>query len=140
MTPQIARGSLLPERVVHRLGAEEIAAYLAVSGDDNPIHVDPDLAQRTGLAGVPVPGMLVMGIIGDMIENWTSTEKVRRLSVSFVAPTLLDGDLTVRGKVVALDEQKRTAVIRVTALQSGALTAMGEAEIGYVDGLGRRIV
>lgn len=133
MTPFPAKGGRLPERHVIRIGMDDVRAYLAVSGDDNPIHTDAELALRAGLAGVPVPGMLVMGAIGSTLEAWAWTGVVRRLSVNFVAPTFVDGDLTIAGKIVAINEAARTAVIRITATQNKKLTAMGEAEIALAD-------
>jgi acyl dehydratase len=124
-----AKGSRLADLLVPRIGIDGVRAYLEVSGDDNPIHTDPDLARRAGLAGLPVPGMLVMGIIGNALEVWLETGTVHRLSVSFVSPTLVDGALTIGGKVVAVNQTTRTAVIRITATQSNKLTAMGEAEL-----------
>ena len=43
---------------------EQIDAYAEVSGDHNPIHIDPDAARAVGLDGTIAHGMLNMAFVG----------------------------------------------------------------------------
>lgn len=56
---------------------EVIDQYAVVSGDHNPIHIDPDYAKRTRFGGTVAHGMLVASLIGQLmvrevgVENWS---------------------------------------------------------------------
>ena len=133
MSMALNRGDRLPERALARIGMDWQRAYLAVSGDDNPLHTDAALAKGAGLAGVLVPGMMVMGLFGEMIADWQPDAVIRRLSSTFAAPVLVDGELRLGGRVVAVDAGAQTAIIRLTASQVGKICVLGEAEIGVLE-------
>ena len=129
MSAPVARGDTLPEHALPGIGAAAMAAYLAVSGDDNPLHRDAGLARGAGLSGVPVPGMMVLGLFGTLIADWRPACAIRRLGASFAVPVLVETELRLGGRVVAVDETAGVAVIRLTARQGGRVCVMGEAEI-----------
>ena len=126
-----ARGDSLPERVLASIGHQAMHAYLAVSGDVNPLHTDEALARAAGLSGVPVPGMMVTGLFGELLGDWQSDAVIKRLSTSFAAPILVEGELRLGGRVVAVDEAAATAIVRLTARQAGKVCVLGEAEIAF---------
>lgn len=126
-----ARGDSLPERVLARIGPETMHAYLAVSGDDNPLHTNEALARAAGLSGVPVPGMMVMGLLGELLVDWQPEAVIERVSTSFAVPVLVEGELRLGGRVVAVDGVARTAIVRLTARQAGKVCVLGEAEIAF---------
>jgi len=71
---------------------EQIAAYAAASGDQNPIHLDDDFARSVGLPGVIVHGMLQMGVLATVAsEAAGGPEHMRRLFVRF-AGMVVPGD------------------------------------------------
>lgn len=75
--------------VVRKITQQQLNAYAEASGDHNPIHVDPDYARSTPFGGTVAHGMLVLGLIGEMMaaahgEAWTASGK---LKVRFKAPT-----------------------------------------------------
>jgi len=71
---------------------EQIAAYAAASGDQNPIHLDDDFARSVGLPGVIVHGMLQMGVLATVAsEDAGGPEHLRRLFVRF-AGMVVPGD------------------------------------------------
>ena len=131
MKMPIARGDLLPERTLAGIGASEMTAYLAVSGDDNPLHTDPALAHGAGLSGVPVPGMMILGLFGTLVADWRKGCVIHRLGASFAVPVLVETELRLGGRVVAVDAAAKVAVIRLTAHQAGRICVMGEAEIAF---------
>ena len=131
MTAIPARGDRMPERVLERIGMELMHAYLAVSGDDNPLHIDATLAGAAGLAGVPVPGMMVMGLFGEILADWLPDATIGRLSTSFAVPVLVEGELRLGGRVVAVDGAAGTAIVRLAARQAGKVCVLGEAEIVF---------
>lgn len=133
MTAPLERGDRLPDRVVPPLDGAAIAAYVAMSGDDNPLHTDPELARRAGLDGVPVPGLLVMAIMAHGIEAFVSTLSpvgtVMGLRTRFVSPAYAGAELVLTGRVVALDTGAGTAVVRLVMSEGARPVAMGEATL-----------
>ena len=129
MSAPVARGDVLPERILRGIGSAGMAAYLLSSGDDNPLHADEGLARGAGLAGVPVPGMMILGLFGTLVTDWRPGCVLRRLGANFAAPVLVDTELHLGGRVVAIDDASASAVIRLTARQAGRVCVLGEAEI-----------
>jgi acyl dehydratase len=102
-------------RLVKHVTQEQIDAYADVSGDHNPIHINPEAARAVGLDGTIAHGMLNMAFVGQMLTDWLSRQPtgpgwVSRLRVRFQAMVRSNdtidccGRLTERrGPVQALD-------------------------------------
>jgi len=132
MSQSVAVGHRLTPLAVPQITQDEVNAYLVVSGDDNPLHTDRDLAYRAGLANIPVPGMMVMAQMEQFIYSWAPCRNITKLMSRFVVPVLVDGDLGLEGRVVALDADAGQAVLRVTAAQAGKISVIAEAEVTIV--------
>src|SRR6185437_786700 len=67
----------------------QIDAYANISGDHNPIHINPDVARSVGLDGTIAHGMLSMAFAGQALTDWLTAEQGRgrlgRLRVRFQA-------------------------------------------------------
>ena len=77
----------------------QLVKYAGASGDFNPIHTIPDYAKEAGLEGTIAHGMLVMGMLGQMVSGWVGVKPVVKYSVSFRAMTNLGDALTATGEV-----------------------------------------
>jgi acyl dehydratase len=80
----------------------QIDAYAEVSGDHNPIHINPTAARAVGLEGTIAHGMLSMAFLGQLLTDWTSAGGmagawVARLRVRFQAMVRPGDTLTCRG-------------------------------------------
>ncbi|HEX6799588.1 MAG TPA: MaoC family dehydratase N-terminal domain-containing protein [Ktedonobacterales bacterium] len=80
----------------------QIDAYAEVSGDHNPIHVNPEAARAVGLDGTIAHGMLSMAFAGQLLTDWLAAQGtaggyVRRLRVRFQGMVRPGDTLTVRG-------------------------------------------
>jgi acyl dehydratase len=53
--------------VEHTFSADDIAAFAALSADDNPIHLDPRAAADAGFDAPIVHGVLVLGLISRVL-------------------------------------------------------------------------
>jgi acyl dehydratase len=102
-------------KLVKHVTQEQIDAYADISGDHNPIHIDPAAARAVGLDGTIAHGMLNMAFVGEMLTDWLTRQPtghgfVSRLRVRFQAMVRPNdtlycyGRLTERGgPVQALD-------------------------------------
>ena len=113
--------------------ASAVAAYAAASADDNPLHADHALAAKAGLPRPPIQGMLIMGCFEDYLAQWRPEAAIRKLSVKFIRPVLVDEGIEISAKVVQAVEGA-PAVLRVTVKRHATdaasdLVCRGEAFI-----------
>ncbi|MGH6801636.1 MAG: MaoC family dehydratase, partial [Methylocella sp.] len=79
---------------------EALAHYAAVSGDENPLHLEPNAARAAGLAGLPVHGMLMFSCFEPWIMRWRRDLFIARLSGKFLRPVLAGEGISVSGRVM----------------------------------------
>ena len=109
---------------------EQMQDYLAVSGDVNPLHEIPDLAQRIGMDGIPVPGMLIMGRIAAYLAAWPALASMVKLTAKFTSPVLLYTPLELSARIARQPgPQSKTAILRVLVKQDGRIAVIAESEI-----------
>lgn len=85
---------------------EQLRQYAEASGDHNPIHQDDEFAKSIGLDGVIAHGMLVMGFLGQYVQQLAGKQAfVERLGMRFGAMTRPGDTITCRGTVKRLFEQ-----------------------------------
>lgn len=80
----------------------QVDAYAEVSGDHNPIHINPAAARAVGLDGTIAHGMLSMAFAGQLLTDWLAAQHapggyVRRLRVRFQGMVRPGDTLSVRG-------------------------------------------
>ena len=69
--------------VVRRaISQEQLIAYSAASGDDNPLHLDPAFAATTRFGGIIAHGMLTLAFLSEMMtaelgERWLTSASLR---------------------------------------------------------------
>ncbi len=126
MSAPITRGEALPPRAYGPFTAADLTAYAAASGDDNPLHLDPAVAARAGLAAPPIHGMLIMACLAPHLEAWRSEATLGKLSAKFIEPVLVGETFEVTGKVVQATPGA-PAVVRLTVKRGAALVCLAEA-------------
>ncbi|MCI0737061.1 MAG: MaoC family dehydratase [Beijerinckiaceae bacterium] len=112
---------------------EELARYAAVSGDDNPLHLDPEAARAAGLAGPLVHGMLMLSCFEPLIMRWRRDVFIARLSAKFLRPVFAGEGIRVLGRVLRSQGFPRPELIlRLTARgPSDDLVILAEAAVLY---------
>ena len=124
-------GEKLPPVAFGPFLQEDLRAYAAASGDDNPIHLDPDLALSIGLDAPPVHGMLVMSCFKPALAAWRHDLRIARLAGKFVQPLPCGDRVEISGRVVqSRDGSSPQAVMRLMAHGGrGALVILAEATL-----------
>ncbi len=112
---------------------DALARYAAVSGDDNPLHLDPNAARAAGLAGPPVHGMLMLSCFEPLIMRWRRDLFIARLSGKFLRPVLAGEGIRVSGRVMRRRDVPRPELtLRLIArAQNNDLAILGEAAVWY---------
>lgn len=123
--------------------AEDIHLFARVTGDHDPIHVDPEAARAAGFADIIAHGGLTLGLVSTTASRISQLAKSRGfpgVSVSlgydrirFPRPVLAGEMLTARYTLGRWDPAKRRTVsaIAVTAAD-GAVVAAGEHVMAWI--------
>ncbi|HOV14201.1 MAG TPA: MaoC/PaaZ C-terminal domain-containing protein [Spirochaetota bacterium] len=77
----------------------QLIKYAGASGDFNQIHTVPEYAKEAGLSGTITHGMLIAGILGQMISNNFGVKQVKNFSVNFKAISKPGDILSAKGIV-----------------------------------------
>ena len=93
-------GDELPPLTKGPVDRVQLARYAGASGDFNPVHVDEAFARSLGMPSVYAPGMLVMGMLGQLVSDWSRGAQLRRYTVRF-SKIVWPGDAVVaKGRVM----------------------------------------
>jgi acyl dehydratase len=106
-------GTAIETRRFGPFQADTVQTYAAASGDDNPLHTDPAVAMKAGLARSPIHGMLIMGCFETYLRDWRPEVQVVKLAGKFLRPVLVGDGIEIAGKVVKA-EADAPAVLRLT--------------------------
>ena len=77
----------------------QLIKYAGASGDFNQIHTVPEYAKEAGLPGTITHGMLIAGILGQMVTNNFGVKQVKNFSVNFKSISKPTDILTAKGAV-----------------------------------------
>ena len=126
MNPVLSIGSQLAPEQVDAVSIEALVPYLEHANDDNPLHRDPNIAADAGLAGVPIPGQLLLAVMERYARARTESYAIERIKVQFVSPVFTDKPFDLTGRVVAQHEAENALVLRLQIHQSGKRSVVGE--------------
>ena len=117
--------------VSHVVGAADIEAFAAVSGDHNPVHMDEDYARTTAFGGRIAHGMLSAADISAVLGNQLPGPGAIYLSQSlrFRRPVKIGDPVIARVTVKTLDDAKSHATFETVCLVNGKTVVDGEALI-----------
>jgi 3-hydroxybutyryl-CoA dehydratase len=115
----------------HTVGAADIEAFAAVSGDVNPVHMDDAYAKTTAFGGRIAHGMLSAAYISAVLGNDLPGPGAIYLSQSlrFRRPVKIGDPVVARVTVKALDAAKGHATFETACLVNGKTVVDGEALI-----------
>lgn len=95
----------LPELTKPPVTREQLVHYAEASGDLNPLHTDDAFAKSIGMDGVIAHGMLIMGFLGQYVQELAGTEAiVSNFSMRFGSMTKPGDAITCSGVVKKLTE------------------------------------
>ncbi|MDP9202136.1 MAG: SDR family oxidoreductase [Gemmatimonadota bacterium] len=119
----------------HTIVADDVASFAALTGDYNPLHVDPDYASTTEFGKPVVHGMLSASFISTLIGMllpgpgalWTSQ------TLQFRAPAFVGDTITVRGVVKQKSIGARLLALDIAVTnQQGQELVSGQATVKVI--------
>ncbi len=104
--------------------------FARLSGDDNPIHVDPDFSARTAFGRTVAHGMALFGVLDAATARWLDTPMATvSQELMFTAPTFAGETVTVDLAVIARSDDGIEVAQRMTR-PDGVQTCVGATRIG----------
>jgi 3-hydroxybutyryl-CoA dehydratase len=110
----------------------DVMTFAALSGDVNPVHVDPDFARNTAFGRQIAHGMLAASLISTVIG--TQLPGINSIylgqELKFTAPVFFGDTLTAEVEVVEKRDDKPVMKLRTTVTkQDGTVVVEGVAVI-----------
>ncbi len=107
--------------------------FAALSGDDNPIHVDPDFAARTRFGRTVAHGMFLYAHIRRALGEVAPGASQAEQSLLFPAPTYTDEPLRLRLTVAEVTADGQIRVATEMMKEDGRFGCQGEAmlQVGW---------
>lgn len=119
------------EEMTRTVGERDIEAFAAVSGDDNPVHLDAAFAATTPFKERIAHGMLsasyISAIIGTRLPGPGSIYISQTLA--FKRPVKINDAVTTRVEITALNNERARATFQCTCLVNGKAVLEGEAVV-----------
>jgi acyl dehydratase len=111
---------------------QDIARFAAVSGDDNPVHLDADYAAYTLFKRPVVHGMLVGSLFSQLLgKHWPGPGSIYlSQTLKFLKPVFPGELLVARCSLESFDHEKHRGTFLTTIhLSSGDLAVTGYAVV-----------
>jgi len=101
--------------------------FAALSGDDNPIHVDPTFAARSRFGRTVAHGMFLYAHLRRALGELLPGVGQREGALMFTAPTVADEPVQLRLEIVDVDAAGRVWVNTAVARSDGQFGCRGDA-------------
>jgi 3-hydroxybutyryl-CoA dehydratase len=114
----------------HILAQEEFNRFAKLSGDDNPIHVDPDFSARTRFGKTVAHGMFLYSLVcGILAKHFQNSLQVSQ-DLMFPAPSFVGEELAISLRVLEIN----AGTVRVETMATrpnGEIGCQGETTLGF---------
>lgn len=98
-------GQALPVLVKHPT-TRQLVMYAGASGDFYEIHYDTAFAQKAGLDGVIVHGLLKVAWLGELVSSWAGPNSmVRTLEASYRGTDVPASDYRLNGTITSVEHK-----------------------------------
>lgn len=107
----------------------DILMFAAVSGDDNPVHINQEYAETTPFGGRIAHGMLTASLISTVVGTRLPGNGTIYLSQStrFKAPVKIGQTITARATVIELFPEKKRVKLSTECIVQGKVILEGES-------------
>ena len=108
---------------------EDFDRFARLSGDNNPIHIDPAFSARTPFGRTVAHGLLLCSVLRGLIEQLLPGGRVVDQSVMFPAPTFAGERMCFTAVVTDADDSGASVKLEVLRVTDGIATCQGHARV-----------
>lgn len=116
-------------REIRTLSQADFDLFAAVSGDDNPIHVDADFSARTRFGRTVAHGMLLYTVLWGLVQRHMPAFRQQGQSLMFPAPAFAGEPLVFSGTVESVGEHLVRLAMRVTRAGDGEVVCDAASDL-----------
>jgi acyl dehydratase len=120
----VTRNAKIVERV---LTQADFDAFASLSGDDNPIHGDPEFSAHTRFGRTVSHGMLLSTVLRGLLDELVPGSSQVSQKLMFPAPTFSEEPMRFSAFIKSDDGRHVVADISCERIDDGAITCAGEA-------------
>jgi 3-hydroxybutyryl-CoA dehydratase len=111
---------------------QDFNRFAALSGDNNPIHVDPEFSARTRFGKTVAHGMFLYSLICCAIDRFFPGATQLSQDLMFPNPTYVGEPVTVSLTIAEIEPAERLARLQTAITQdSGLVSCHGETSIRW---------
>lgn len=116
-------------KVDRMISADDVAEFAHVTGDHNPLHLDPEYAAGTRFGKPIVHGVLILGVISKVLgRDYPGPGSVAvSIQARFLRPVPVGSTATFEVRVAEKIEKYRHIRMKVYAYLDGRMVMGGEA-------------
>ncbi len=116
-----------------RFSQDEVIAFAKLTGDANPIHLDPVFAAQTPFKKPIIHGMLSATIFSKILGmDFPGNGSIYlKQNLEFLRPMYVEQEYIAKVNIVSIDTNKQRAILstQILDLQTQKTTIKGEAEV-----------
>lgn len=113
-------------RLERRFSQDDFDRFARLSGDANPIHIDPRFAASTRFGRTVAHGMLLVSVLRGLVARLVPGARVVDQAVMFPAPTFSEEPLIFTANVTGREEGNLTITLEVRRAGDGVVTCQGQ--------------
>lgn len=111
------------------LTQQDFDDFASLSGDDNPIHVDPEFSARTRFGRTVAHGMLLATVFRGLIDRVAPGARQLSQELQFPAPTFAGEAMRFSVSVVETGDDKFSIALDCRRAVDDVVTCTGSAEL-----------
>lgn len=111
------------------LTQRDFDAFAALSGDDNPIHVDPEFSARTSFGRTVSHGMLLYTVLRGLTEKLVPGSRQLSQELMFPAPTYADELIRFEARIESETSDGVEISVRATRLADETCVCEGRCSL-----------
>ena len=121
-----------------RVRRDDIRLFTEVTGDENPLHYDEDLAARSRFGGFIVQGGVTTGLLNALVAQDLPGPGSVFLHVdwSFKAPVYPGDEITAEAEVLEVRDDKPITRLRTTIVNQHDVVVLDGTALVYTEPLG----
>ena len=115
--------------LIRSLSQAEFDLFAKISGDNNPIHVDPEFSARTRFGRTVSHGMLLYTVLWGLVQTHYPGARQAGQTLMFPNPAYADDALRFEIAETAIDSDLRILATKVSRVADNTVVLDGHASI-----------
>ena len=115
--------------IVKVFSQEDLDRFASLSGDNNPIHTDPDFCATTRFGRTVAHGLLLCSVLRGLIEQLVPGARLDEQAVMFPAPTYANEPMQFAVKTTGSGGGGIKLALEVKRMDDDVVTCQGHARV-----------